>query len=429
MRAERYSLGLEETDVLARQVRSLASAPPELAQEVREILGAVYERGDRAVVELTRRFDSDAAGEELRVPAERLERALREADPAVRAGLELAIDNVRRVCEAEAHRDVAVELPQGHRVELRELPLRRAGVYVPGGRAAYPSSAVMCCVPASVAGVSEIAVATPPGPGGEPSAVVLAACALCDVSEVYAMGGAQAVGALAFGTESVPQVDAIVGPGSYYVQEAKRQVTGVVQIDGVAGPSELVVIADDEAEPRLVALDLAAQAEHGSESLLVLLSPSERLLAAVEEELAALSRDRPSVSDAPVALVLVPDLESALAAADEIAPEHLEIVCVAQEALAARVRAAGCVFVGPGGGVAFGDYVAGSNHVLPTGGAARFASPLGAATFRRRQALVSLPEAATRALAPHASSIARAEGFPIHAESVEARQSLRAREA
>jgi histidinol dehydrogenase len=235
------------------------------------------------------------------------------------------------------------------------------------------------------------------------------------------MGGAQAIAALAFGTDTIDPVDVIVGPGSYYVQEAKRQVTGVVRIDGVAGPSELVVIADEHADARLVALDLAAQSEHGSESLLVLLSPSTSLIDAVESRLGELSASRPSTSDAAVALVGVPGLEAGVALSDAIAPEHLELSCERAEALAGTVRAAGCVFIGPGGATAFGDYVAGSNHVLPTGGAARFGGPLGAATFRRRQALVSLPQRATRVLAPHASSVARAEGFPVHAESVEAR--------
>ncbi len=424
MRAERLSLASgEPTPVheLAQRIRALASAPPELGDEVRGILAAVFHRGDAAVTEFTRRFDSPNAVEELRVPPARLQQTLKELDPSVRAGLELAAANVRAVCEAEPPGDVSVQLPQGQTVQLKEVPVGRAGVYVPGGRAAYPSSVVMCCVPAKVAGVGRIAVATPPGPNGEPDQTVLAACALCEVDEVYLMGGAQAIAALAFGTDTVDPVDVIAGPGSYYVQEAKRQVTGVVRIDAVAGPSELVVIADAEADPRLVALDLAAQSEHGSESLLVLLTPSASLIETVQSLLDELSASRPSTSDAPVALVEVPGLEAAVGLADEIAPEHLELICDGARDLAGAVKAAGCVFVGPGAATAFGDYVAGSNHVLPTGGAARFSGPLGAATFRRRQALVSLPQSAVSALAPHASSVARAEGFPVHAESVEAR--------
>jgi histidinol dehydrogenase len=248
------------------------------------------------------------------------------------------------------------------------------------------------------------------------------------VSEVYRMGGAQAIGALAFGTESVEAVDVIVGPGNHYVQEAKRQVAGLVGIDGVAGPSELVVVADREADPALVALDLAAQAEHGDDSIVALLSPDTDLLEAVETAVTALEERFDTISNAPLALVSAPHLEAAVALADAIAPEHLELSFDGAAPLAGMVRRAGCVFVGPGSGTAFGDYAAGSNHVLPTGGAARFAGPLGPARFRRRQALVSLPAQAARALAPSVSSIARAEGFPVHAESATARASGRARE-
>ena len=427
MAAERFTLGgegREEARQLALALRTLASAPPELGDEVREILASVYQRGDSAVLELTRRFDSPSAPDELRVPPERIRAALGQIDPAVRAGLELAAANVRRVCEAEASLEETVELPEGQVVELRELAVQSAGAYVPGGRAAYPSSAIMCCVPARVAGVERLAVATPPGHDGEPNPYVLAACALCEVDEVYSIGGVQAVAALAFGTESVPAVDVVVGPGSYYVQEAKRQVAGVVGIDGVAGPSELVVIADADADPHLVALDLAAQSEHGADTLLALVSPYEFVLKEVESELAAISEQHPTVSDATVALVAVPSLEAAIATANEIAPEHLELFCAAARELAGKVRSSGCVFLGSGGGAAFGDYVAGSNHVLPTGGAARFGGPLGVARFRRRQALVSLPERATRALAPHVDAIARAEGFPVHAQSALERSRL-----
>jgi histidinol dehydrogenase len=424
MRAERFTLGSDsafEALELAAEIRSLAFAPSELASDVREVLAAVYERGDAAVLELTRRFDSKAAPDDLRVPERSLEDAVAGIDPGVRAALELAIENVRRVCEAEPATSLAVDLPQGQRVELRELPVRRAGAYVPGGRAAYPSSAVMCCVPARAAGVAEVAVATPPGRDGKPNPVALAACALSGVREIYAIGGAHAIAALAFGTESVEQVDVVVGPGSYYVQEAKRQVVGLVGIDGVAGPSELAVVADDQADVALTALDLAAQSEHGSDSLLVLLSASAALLDAVEQELRTLAASENTISDAPVALVEVPTTRAAIAVVNELAPEHLELACADAEQLAAEVRAAGCIFVGRGGGTAFGDYAAGSNHVLPTGRAARFASPLDVGRFRRRQALVSLPERATRALAPHVSKLARAEGFPVHAKSAEAR--------
>jgi len=323
------------------------------------------------------------------------------------------------VAEAELGQPPSVDLPQGHHVELRELPVRRAGVYAPAGRAAYPSTVVMCSVPARVAGVAQVIVATP-ARTSESRTVVLAACGLCGVDEVYLAGGSQAIAALAHGTGTVEAVDMIVGPGNAYVQEAKRQVFGTVGIDGIAGPSELVVVADADADPRLIALDLAAQAEHGSETLLVLVSPSEALLDTVEADAAGLSR-RPTVSDAPLALVHVDDLEVAVELSNALAPEHLELAVSEPGLLTPLVRSAGCVFVGRNGGVAFGDYAAGSNHVLPTGRAARFAGPLGASTFRRRQALVSLPDGAVQRLAPHVGSIARAEGFPVHGESAEAR--------
>jgi histidinol dehydrogenase len=264
-------------------------------------------------------------------------------------------------------------------------------------------------VTARVAGVEQVAVCAPPGPGGRAHPVILAACVLCEVSEVYRMGGAQAIAALAFGTESVPAVDVIVGPGNPWVTEAKRQVFGQVGIDGLAGPSELAVLATAGADPELVALDLLAQAEHGPESPLWLISPEPALIDAVANRVAELEAI---------------EVESALAGlrvAEQIAPEHLQLVGEEAEALADRVTRAGCVFVGAGAGTAFGDYVAGSNHVLRTGGAARFQSALSPATFRRRMARVSLPGEAPARLAPAGAALARAEGFPVHAESMERR--------
>jgi histidinol dehydrogenase len=219
----------------------------------------------------------------------------------------------------------------------------------------------------------------------------------------------------------VAPVDVIVGPGNAYVQEAKRQVAGTVGIDGIAGPSELLVIADADADPHVVALDLAAQAEHGPDTLVAAVSPSAELLAAVEREAAAIASSRPSVHDAPLALVRTAGLDAAVDVANAFAPEHLELSCANAEELAPWVLTSGCVFIGGAGGAAFGDYAAGSNHVLPTGGAGRFSGPLGAGDFRRRQALVRLPAKAARTLAPHVASVARAEGFPVHAESAEAR--------
>jgi histidinol dehydrogenase len=415
----------EQAIALARTIRALAPRPPDLGTAVSEILEAVRTGGDEAVLEFSRRFDSAAAPAESRVPAEKLDEALDGLASDVRRALETSIENVRTVAEADLRDETLVELPQGQQVWLQEIPVARAGLYVPGGRAAYPSTVVMCSVPAKVAGVDHVVVTTPPGENGEPSSTVLAACALCGVDEVFAIGGVQAIAALAFGTATVPRVDVIVGPGNDYVQEAKRQVTGIVGIDGIEGPSELVVIADDQAQADFVALDLAAQAEHGPGTLLALLSDSDAMLGRVEEAVKRLASDHEGLADTSVALVRVPDLHAALELANALAPEHLELASSDAEELAAGVRASGCVFVGRNGGAAFGDYAAGSNHVLPTGGAARFAGPLGVATFRRRQALVSLPDGAARALAPHVSSLARAEGFPVHAASAEARASDR----
>jgi histidinol dehydrogenase len=241
------------------------------------------------------------------------------------------------------------------------------------------------------------------------------------------MGGAQAIAALALGTETVEPVDVIVGPGSHYVQEAKRLLVGRVGIDGIAGPTELVVVGDADMDPDDVALDLAAQAEHGSDSLIVLVSTSEERLEAVRISYEEIATSSDSVSDAPLSLVHAATLEAALGLVNAIAPEHVELICEGAEELAHSITAGGCIFIQTG--AAFGDYAAGSNHVLPTGGAARFSSPLGVATFRHRQALVSLADKGARALAPHVSALARAEGFPLHAESAEARSRPSAKRA
>jgi histidinol dehydrogenase len=299
-------------------------------------------------------------------------------------------------------------LPQGHTVLMREIPVRRAAIYVPGGRAPYPSTVVMGVVTAQAAGVEEVVVCAP---GAHP--VILQACALCGVSEVYAMGGAHAVAALAYGTESIPRVDVIAGPGNLYVQEAKRQCSADVGIDGFAGPSDVLVLATGGTVPT-VSLDLAAQAEHGPGTIVVAASDDPALLDAIDFD----------PGEAVCALVDLPDMEAGLQLADAFAPEHLELVGKAAEALAPRVRSAGCVFVGVSGGTAFGDYVAGSNHCLPTGGAARFASGLGARHFRRRMSEVHIGDAAD-ALAKAGVPIAEAEGFVVHAQSMRDRENAR----
>jgi histidinol dehydrogenase len=391
-------------------------------EQVAEILAEVRRRGDEAVLDYTERFDkAELAPEQLRVDARELEASVGVLEPAVLDGLRTAIANVRAVAKAQLREPISVDLPQGQNVDVGEVPVGRAGIYVPGGRAPYPSTVVMGAVTARVAGVDQIAVCAPPGPGGRAHPAILAACVLCEVNEVYRMGGAQAIGALAYGTKTVPAVDVIVGPGNAWVTEAKRQVFGQVGIDGLAGPSELVVVASSGAPAELIALDLLAQAEHGDDSPLWLFSPDRDLVAAVVAEVERLAPERPSVGKVEVEAVAVASLDEALSRAEKIAPEHLELIGADAEALADRVTRAGCVFVGAGAGTAFGDYVAGSNHVLPTGGAARFQSALSPATFRRRMARVSLPGEAPARLAPAGAALARAEGFPVHAESMERR--------
>lgn len=410
-------------DATAADIRALVPAPRGVEADVRAIIDEVREGGDAAVRRLTERFDrAELAAHSLLVPLHEIEAAVGTLEPSVLKGLRTAIANVREVARAGLRKTPPrVELPERHVVELDEVPVRRAAAYVPGGRAPYPSTVVMCATVAKVADVDELAVCAPPGPEGRAHPTILAACALCDVTEVYRMGGAQAIAALAYGTETIDPVDVIVGPGNAYVTEAKRQVTGVVGIDGLAGPSELVVVATPGAEHRLVALDLLAQAEHGENSLVVAISPDPVLLDEIVDDVEKLAAERPTVADAPLAAVLVRDAREAVGLADAIAPEHLELAGSEAERRAADVRAAGCLFVGRDAATAFGDYVAGSNHVLPTGGAARFASGLSPATFRRRMARVSLPPGAAGRLAPHGAAVARAEGFEVHAESMERR--------
>ena len=402
MAVERLTLG--DPAAVAAQVRALAPGAASVADVVAAIVADVREDGDEALLRYVERFDG--AGERFGrdVPLRAAVGDPGELDRDVRAGLEVAIANVRAVAEAGLGSDEEVTLPQGHVVRLRSVPVRRAAVYVPGGRAPYPSTVVMGVVTARVAGVEEVVVCAP---GAHP--LILAACALCGADEVYSMGGAHAVAALAYGTESVPRVDVIVGPGNLYVQEAKRIVSGDVGIDGFAGPSDVLVLASAGADPALVSIDLAAQAEHGEGTIVAAVSDDWALLDAVDVD----------PGDAVAALVDAPDLEAALAFAEAFAPEHLELMGADAEALSPRVRSSGCIFIG--GGTAFGDYVAGSNHTLPTGGAARFASGLHVGHFRRRVSEVRIGPAAGE-LARAGAPIARAEGFELHAASMEVRE-------
>jgi histidinol dehydrogenase len=395
---------------------SARSAPP---VDVAPIEREVVEGGDEAVLRLTARFDAtESPPPSLRVEAGEMAAALASLDPATREAMEIAVSNVSAVAEAQiGHERHRVDLPQGQTVTVREVPVGAAGVYAPGGRAAYPSSVLMCCIPARVAGVERIALATPPGRTGGIDPLVLAAAALCRVDEVYAMGGAQAIFALAIGTETIAPVDAIAGPGNAWVREAKRAVYGRVGIDSLAGPSELMLVAGHDTDPEWAALDLCAQAEHGGDSPLVVTAVEEAVLDAVAAATERAASERPGVEDAPLALVQVSDLGDAIDLANAFAPEHLELLEEDAALLATQVTTAGCVFAGRFGATAFGDYVAGSNHVLPTGGAGRFSGPLGPAAFRRGIATVEVPAGAAAKLAPHADVLARAEGFPVHGES------------
>jgi histidinol dehydrogenase len=396
---ERLACSVADAAAAAARVRALVPAGASVSDTVREILASVKSGGDGALMRHERRFA--APNGPLRVSQQSLRAALTALDQPVRLALELAVANVEAVARAGLAGDRDVVLPQGQTVRLREIPVRRAAIYAPGGQAPYPSTVVMGVATARAAGVREIVVCA-----SHPA--MLAACALCEVDEVYAMGGAQAIAALAYGTETVRPVDVVVGPGSLYAQEAKRQVFGQVGIDGFAGPSDLVVIATD---PAAVALDALAQAEHGAGSCVVVLSPREA--------------DLPDPGEALLALVRCEDLEAALAFSEAFAPEHLQLSGAEAEALAPRVTAAGAVFVGAAAGTAFGDYVAGSNHVLPTEGAARFASGLNVRHFTRVMAEVRIDAPAAAALAGPGAAIAHAEGFEAHAASMEARMGPR----
>ncbi len=426
MIVERLALtdGADTPVAAAAQLRRLIGGGGEEVEEaVATIVAHVRAEGDEAVREYTRRFDTAGAEpRELRVAPEELDQALERMPLDVVAGLQVSISNVAQVADASIGPDqVAVELPQGHKVTLRELPVSAAAIYAPGGRAAYPSTVVMGVVTARAAGVVDVAVCTPPGPDGQAHPAILAACRLCGVERVYRMGGAQAIAALAFGTESVDRVDVVVGPGNIYVQEAKRRLSHLVGIEGFAGPSDLMVVFGADAPPRLLALDLLAQAEHGVGSLVAAVSSSREALDAVAAEIDREIVNWPELEPDACVLVETASPQASIEFANAFAPEHLQLVGAAEEALAPKVRAAGCLLLGPSSATAFGDYSAGSNHVLPTGGAARFASTLSPRHFRRRMSVVEVGKEAAVKLARAGGPVARAEGFPLHALSMEAR--------
>ena len=397
-------------------------------EDIRPVVEAVRDRGAEAVREATLRFDGVTLTD-LRVPPEALQQALADLDPAVRAALDEAITRNRMVSTAQLRADVVVPVVPGATVTERWLPVQRVGLYVPGGRVAYPSSVVMNAVPALVAGVGSLAVASPPKAefGNLPNPYILAACALLGVEEVYAVGGAQAIAMFAYGVEGVDPVDVITGPGNVYVAAAKRLVQGRCGIDSEAGPTEIAILADDTAVPAAVAADLIAQAEHDPLAACLLVTDSVALLDAVDVELGKqvpATKHRERVEQAlsgQSAHVLVDDLDQGLRVVDTWAAEHLEVITVDARERALRVRNAGAVFVGGFTPVSLGDYLAGSNHVLPTGGTARFSAGLSAQSFLKRMSIIEYTADALTAVAPLVSALGNAEDLVAHVEAVRVR--------
>jgi histidinol dehydrogenase len=425
------TLGVEG---VARAVeRPPSEVPAEVARAVEDIVTAVRARGDAALRELSSRLDRfeppSAAGLAI-APAE-FATAERELDPSVRAALAYAAERIERYHAAALPKSWRLTDEHGSVLGQEVRPLERIGVYVPGGRAAYPSTVLMTAVPARVAGVREIVLVTPPGPAGRVPGAVLAAARIAGVTEGWRIGGAQAVAALAYGTATIRRVDKIVGPGNVYVALAKTRVFGDVGIDMVAGPSEVVIVADRAADPAWIAADLLAQAEHDPMARALLITDAAELLPRVEAALAAQLETLPRRAIAGEALaangafVLVSDVEAAVDVANRLAPEHLELMVAVPAALLPRVRHAGAVFLGAHTPEVIGDYVAGPNHVLPTAGTARFASPLGTEDFVKRSSVIEYSPSGLAAALPHLVSLARVEGLDGHGRAAE----LRAREA
>jgi histidinol dehydrogenase len=395
---------------------------------VEPIVADVMQRGEAAVLDATARFDGVTPAR-LRVPASELAAALAALDPDVRAALEVAIERVRAVHTAQRRTDVTTQVVPGGTVTERWVPVRRVGLYVPGGLAMYPSSVVMNVVPAQIAGVEGIAVASPPQKEtGRPDERVLACCALLGVDEVYAVGGAQAVAMFAYGGGVCEPVDLVTGPGNIYVTAAKRLVRGVVGIDAEAGPTEIAILADSSADPVHVAADLISQAEHDPSAASVLVTDSPALADAVDDELARQvgqtkhsGRITAALTGPQSGVVLVDDLEGGIAVVDAYAAEHLEIQTRDAAEWAARVHNAGAIFVGAYSPVSLGDYCAGSNHVLPTGGCARHSSGLSVQTFLRGIHVITYDEAALKAVAPFVVTLAEVEDLPAHGQAVTAR--------
>ncbi|MEU3107899.1 histidinol dehydrogenase [Streptomyces albidoflavus] len=399
-------------------------------EKVRPICEDVHHRGDAALIEYARRFDQVTL-EQVRVPAEALAEALAGLTDEVRAALEESIRRARTVHRAQRRAPHTTQVVPGGTVTEKWVPVDRVGLYAPGGRSVYPSSVIMNAVPAQEAGVPSIALASPPQAefGGLPHPTILAACALLGIDEVYAVGGATAVAMFAYGTESCPPARMVTGPGNIWVAAAKRYFTGLIGIDTEAGPTEIAVLADDTADPVHVAADLISQAEHDPLAAAVLVTDSDALADAVEKELAVQvpasrhveDRIAPALAGRQSALVLVADLEDGLKVVDAYGAEHLEIQTADATAVADRVRNAGAVFVGPWAPVSLGDYCAGSNHVLPTGGCACHSSGLSVQSFLRGIHIVDYSRDALADVAHHVVTLAEAEDLPAHGAAVKAR--------
>ncbi len=416
-------------DAQLRALLALESAQDaSIESTVAEILDDVKTRGDAALLDYTRRFDrlESASVAALEVPDAELRAALDRIPAKTRAALEAATARVRTYHEKQLTGSWSYRDANGAELGQRITPLDRVGIYVPGGKAAYPSSVIMNALPARVAGVREVIMVVPT-PGGERNDLVLAAASLCGVERVFTIGGAQAVAALAYGTATVPAVDKIVGPGNAYVAAAKRRVFGIVGIDMIAGPSEVVVVCDGSAAPDWIAMDLFAQAEHDELAQSILITPDARLLeavaASIEQQLADMSR-RDVIAAALKsrgALIEVQDLDEACEVVNRIAPEHLELAVRDPDALLPAIRHAGAIFLGPYSSEALGDYCAGPNHVLPTSRTARFSSPLGVYDFQKRSSVIRISKEAARELGAIAVELAHGEGLTAHAKSAEYR--------
>jgi histidinol dehydrogenase len=404
------------------------SVDHQVNESVRHILHEVKTRGDAAVMEFTEKFDrlKVSSMAELEIGQDRLQAALEKIPQDQREGLEKAAERIRDYHERQNQQSWQYEDEDGTVLGQKVTPLDRAGLYVPGGKAAYPSSVLMNAIPAKVAGVSQLIMVVPT-PDGVVNDMVLAAAAIAGVDRVFALGGAQAVGALAYGTETVPAVDKIVGPGNIFVATAKREVFGVVGIDMIAGPSEILVICDGKTDPDWIAMDLFSQAEHDEQAQSILVSPDGDFLDAVEASinklLPTMERDeiiRTSMTSRG-ALIQVADLKEAAEVSNRVAPEHLELSVEDPQAMLEDIRHAGAIFMGRHTAEALGDYCAGPNHVLPTSGTARFSSPLGVYDFQKRSSLIGFSAEGADRMGRVASVLARGEGLTAHARSAEYR--------